>query len=98
YDRVPAPMHALGADGTLIQVNEEWIRFLGYSRDEALGRPVTAFMDAETRQRYQDVEWPQLLRMSSAVREAELRLLRRTGEVVEVLLRARPEHDTAGNF
>jgi PAS domain S-box-containing protein len=98
YNRAPAPMHSVGPDGLLLQVNDEWVRFLGYPREEAIGHSFAEFMNEESRRRYLDVERPRLLRTRDGVREAEYRLRRRAGDWVEVLLRARPERDAEGRF
>jgi PAS domain S-box-containing protein/putative nucleotidyltransferase with HDIG domain len=38
YQNAPDGYHSLGADGTLFEVNDTWVRMLGYERDEVVGR------------------------------------------------------------
>ena len=45
YDRTPAAFHSVDAAGRLIQVSAEWLAFLGYGREEVLGRRPADFMD-----------------------------------------------------
>jgi len=96
YHRAPAAMYSVGADGLIVQVSDEWVLFLGH--DDMLGRSLSELMDEESRHRYLHVELPRLHRTPDGVREAEYRIRRRSGEWVEVVVRARPERDAAGNF
>lgn len=99
YGRIPAAVHSVGPDGLLLEVSDEWVAFMGYPRDEIIGRSLADTMDEESRRRYLDVELPKLHHHTQdGIREAEYRLRRRGGDWVEVLVRARAERATDGTF
>ncbi|WP_165982249.1 PAS domain S-box protein [Dankookia rubra] len=97
YDRTPAAFHSVDADGRLIRVSGEWLAFLGYRREEVLGRRTGEFMLPESAARW-DAAVEELRRTGDEVREVEYRMRRADGEVVDVLVRARAEHDPVGGF
>jgi PAS domain S-box-containing protein len=97
YDRTPAAFHSVDAAGRLIRVSDEWLGFLGYRREEVLGHRTGEFMLPESAARW-EAAVEELRRTGDEVREVEYRMLRADGEVVDVLVRARAEHDPAGNF
>ena len=97
YDRTPAAFHSVDAAGRLIRVSDEWLAFLGYRREEVLGHRTGEFMLPESAARW-EAAVEELRRTGDEVREVEYRMLRADGEVVDVLVRARAEHDPAGSF
>ncbi|MBK1657904.1 PAS domain S-box protein, partial [Paracraurococcus ruber] len=97
YDRTPAAFHSVDAEGRLIRVSDEWLAFLGYRREEVLGRRTGEFMDAESMRRW-EAALAELRATGEEVREVEYRMRRADGVLLDVLLRARAEHDAAGGF
>ncbi|NOG72525.1 PAS domain-containing protein [Roseicella sp. DB1501] len=97
YDRTPAPFHSVDAEGRLLRVSEEWLAFLGYRREEVLGRRTGEFMLPESATRW-EAALARLKETGDEVREVEYRMRRADGQVVEVLLRARADHDAEGRF
>ena len=98
YDRTPAAFHSVDAEGRLVRVSDEWLSFLGYAEGEVLGRRPGEFMTPESRAQW-EAGFARLREPpNDAVREREYRLVRRDGRTVDMLLRARPEHDAEGRF
>ncbi|MBL6076929.1 PAS domain S-box protein [Belnapia sp. T18] len=97
YDRTPAAFHSCDAAGRIVEVSAEWLAFLGYARDEALGRRIPDFLTPESGIRWEAAAVT-LRQGGDEMREVEYRMRRRDGEVVDVLLRARAERDAAGVF
>jgi PAS domain S-box-containing protein len=97
YDRTPAAFHSVDAAGRLVRVSGEWLAFLGYRREEVLGRRTGEFMLPESAVRW-EAALAELSRTGDEVREVEYRMLRADGQVVDVLVRARAEHDASGGF
>ena len=93
YDKTPVMMHSIDSDNRLVSVNEVWLRTLGYRRDEVLGRPPMEFLTEESRQRVEDL-MPEFRRRGS-IDEAELCFVKKSGEIIDVLLSAvlQPGHD-----
>ncbi|MDO9709001.1 PAS domain-containing protein [Paracraurococcus lichenis] len=97
YDRTPAAFHSVDATGKLIRVSEQWLAFLGYRREEVLGRRTGEFMLPESAARW-EAALAELRETGDEVREVEYRMRRADGEVLDVLVRARAEHDAEGRF
>jgi PAS domain S-box-containing protein len=96
YHETPLPLHAVGADGKIEEVSDAWLNLLGYPRDETAGRDLTDFMAEDARQHYRQTIWPRLQR-GDDIREAECRFVRKSGEVLDVLMNAHQERaDGAG--
>jgi PAS domain S-box-containing protein len=90
YRETPVPLHATDLDGRLDKVSDTWLTLLGFDRGEVLGRKLTDFMTDASRLRYDETAWPALQRRQD-IREAEYQFVRRSGEVLDVLLNARQE-------
>ena len=96
YNDTPVMLHSIDNDGRLVAVNDHWLRVMGYTRDEVLGRPVTDFHTVESRRRA--IEGIAKLRAGEPRRDIEYRLVKRDGELIDVLLSATVERDEAGRI
>jgi PAS domain S-box-containing protein len=90
YRETPLPLYALGPDGRIENVSHTWLDLLGYAREEAIGRQLTDFMTEDSVSRYQQATWPRLQR-GGEIRDAEYQLVRKSGEILDVILSARTE-------
>jgi PAS domain S-box-containing protein len=97
YKRTPLPLHSLNEAGIIEHVSDAWLDLLGYHRDEVLGRPITDFMTEDSIQRRSQAVWPTLLR-EGAIKDADYRLVTKSGAVLDVLMSGRVEHDPDGKF
>ncbi|WP_371347151.1 MHYT domain-containing protein [Ancylobacter sp. IITR112] len=97
YRHTPLPLHSLGPDGCIAQVSDRWLTLLGYSREEVIGRPLTDFMTEESAQRRNREHWPRLLQ-TGELREAEYKLIAKDGHILDCVLSAVAERDSAGNL
>ena len=91
----------MGPDGLLLEVNEGWVDYTGYSRNEALGRSFANFLDPTSSILYNQDAVPELINTVPAQesRSVEYRLIKSSGEVVDVVLIARPQRDpVTGRF
>jgi PAS domain S-box-containing protein len=101
YQRIDIPIHSIGPDGLLLEVNEAWVDYTGYSRNEALGRSFADFLDPTSATLYGQDAVPELINTVPAQesRSVEYRLLKSSGDVVDVVLTARPQrHPVTGRF
>ena len=48
YESTPALLHSVDTHGHLLAVSDLWLRHFGYTRDEVIGRPLAAFMPADS--------------------------------------------------
>ena len=97
YERAPVMMHSIDRRGCLIQVNDAWLRALGYDRDEVIGEDFTKLMaDEETRRWFQTTVLPRFLATGIA-KDVRYGLVTKSGNVMEVEVSAFAERDEKGN-
>jgi PAS domain S-box-containing protein len=96
YRDTPLPLHSLGSDGRIDQVSDAWLSLLGYTRGEVIGRRFTDFMTAESKAQRRNVDRPILLQGGN-ITEAAYHLVKKSGEVIDVLLSLRVEREN-GKF
>jgi len=87
YDRAPCGYHSLDASGTVVRMNETELSWLGYSRDEVIGR---MSMSDLLRPDFHPRFWQhlELLKQGKGVRDCEYEMRRKDGTVFPVLLTA----------
>ncbi len=84
------------AEGRLIDINQRYAEFFGYSREEMIGRTVTELGLWENPEERNKVL--QRLHEHGSVREHEVRFRRRNGEIRHALLSFEPVIDTKGEL
>src|SRR6476661_7660773 len=89
-------LHSIDNEGRLVAVNEHWLKVMGYTREEVLGRPVTDFHTAESRRRA--IEGMAKLRAGEPRRDIGYRLVKRNGELIDVLLSATVHREDDGRI
>ncbi|WP_199534682.1 putative bifunctional diguanylate cyclase/phosphodiesterase [Rhodoferax lacus] len=95
YEATPAMLYSINRSGRLLSVSNLFAQTLGYSREEMLGQKPTAFMTPSSAQFAQDTVFPHFLQ-SGSIRDVPYQLLRRNGEVMDVLVSAELERDAQG--
>ncbi len=95
YRATPAMLHTVDARGRVIHVSDRWLAKLGYRREEVLGRLITDFMAEESRAELQGGRLEALIAHGEMENEPR-RLLTKNGEIIEVLLSARPDRNEQG--
>jgi two-component system, cell cycle sensor histidine kinase and response regulator CckA len=97
YQNAPCGYHALDADGLYVQVNDTELRWLGYAREELVGRRRFADGLAPTsRESFaRAFAW---VRVRGAVQDVELELVRKDGTLLPVLVSASAVIDPHGRF
>ena len=97
YQRTPALMHSLDHEGRLTTVSDRWLEFLGYTRDEVLGRRSIEFITEETRERALAEHFPRL-RREGYVDDADTQFVKKTGEIVDARLSSVVVRDGRGEI
>ena len=97
YDRAPCGYHSLDSTGLIIAMNQTESEWLGYSKDELLGKKrftelVTPAGVAQFKERF-----PQFIR-DGRVNDLEFELIRKDGSTFPVLLSATAMTDSEGRF
>ena len=95
YDYTPVMMHSIDTTGAIISVNRHWLDTLGYTREEVLGKPLTAFL-TEASRRYATEERLPAFFQTGICRDIAYQMVRKNGEVIDVLLSAASERDASG--
>ena len=95
YQRTPVPMHSLDAEGRLDTVSDGWLEFLGYTRDEVLGRRSIEFVSEHSRKLAIAEHFPRL-RREGRVDGAEVEFVKKSGEIVQTRLSSLVVRDEQG--
>ena len=97
YNDTPVMLHSIDRNGFLIGVSNYWLEVLGYQRDEVIGRRSTDFLTEESRQYAQRIVLPEFFR-TGFCRNIHYQLVKKSGELLDVLLFASAERDRQGDI
>jgi diguanylate cyclase (GGDEF)-like protein/PAS domain S-box-containing protein len=92
YNNTPVMMHSIDSQGRLLSVSDYWLRNLGYTRDEVLGRSSTDFLTEDSRRHAREKVLPQFLKTGQC-NDVPYQFVKKNGEVIDVLLSAISEKD-----
>ncbi|HET7832428.1 MAG TPA: PAS domain S-box protein [Gallionella sp.] len=97
YNNAPCGYHSVNEYGIIIQINDTELHWLGYSRDEVLGKMnIANLYHLKDKQKFLtkvtqfDRNW--------FVRDSEIELIRKDGSLLPVIQKATAICDDAGNF
>ena len=93
----PVMMQSLGADLEIISVNPIWLEVLGYEESEVIGRKSSEFLTEVSRSFGVEIALPKFLETGSE-RDVAYQMVRKNGEVINVLLSAVGIRDAGGEF
>lgn len=97
YNMAPCGYHSLDKDGLFVRMNDTALRWLGYKREEVVGRMrVTDIMTQNSLGVFSD-NFPRFKELG-AVHDLELEFIRRDGSIMPVLLNATAIKDDSGRF
>jgi PAS domain S-box-containing protein len=97
YNNTPAMMHSIDEEGKLIRVSDYWLKQMGYSREEVLGRPSTDFLTEESKQIAVRDVLPEFFLHGKIVNQ-EYNYVTKNGKILETLLSATSERDENGKI
>lgn len=96
YNNTPALLHTVDLTGRITSVSDFWLETLGYTRKEVLGKASTDFQTAESAAEAVKSELPALLE-NGASQNNSYRFVKKSGEIVDVLMSSVAERDEDGN-
>jgi PAS domain S-box-containing protein len=97
YHQAPCGYHSLGPDGTFLRINDTELGWLGYSREEVVGRlRFSDLLTPDSSERFRTTSLR--LQLDGLVRELDLDLVRQDGSRLPVMASAVAEYDAAGRF
>ncbi len=97
YNHAPCGYHSLDENGTFIAINDTELSWLGYSREEIVGKlEMTDLLTPETVTPFDQAF--RCLRSQGAVKDVEIQLIRKDGTILPALLSATAIRDESGDF
>lgn len=97
YDHAPCGYHSLDGDGLIVRINQTELEWLGYRREEVMGKMhFTALLTPQAQEAFHE----SFLRFKEQgeVRDLEVELVRKDGSIFPVLLSATAARDAQGRF
>ena len=97
YHHTPAMLHSIDPGGRLVSVSDYWVEVMEFSRDEVIGRKLTDFFTAESRQYAETTIFPQFFQ-NGFCQDIPYQFVKKSGEKIDVLLSAIADRDAAGKI
>lgn len=97
YERTPAMLHTIDADGRIIAVTNLWLERMGYDRSEVIGHNLIDFVSDESRHMIEQDLLPTVLRAES-LDDVPCQMVTKSGRLIDVLMCAHGEFDNDGNL
>ena len=96
YTKTPTMLYSIDTAGRVLAVNDRWLEVFGYERNEVIGRKVVGFLTDDSRRFAETVGGPRFWKAGS-VRDVPYQFVKKSGDLVDILLSAVVERDGAGN-
>jgi PAS domain S-box-containing protein/putative nucleotidyltransferase with HDIG domain len=97
YQNAPDGFHSLGPDGTILEVNNTWLKMFGYERDEVVGKlKLTDLLADEGMSKFAATFSD--LKQKGSIENIDYSLRRKDGMMLPVLLNATAIYDGKGEF
>ena len=95
YNLSPIMMHSAAADGHVLNVNDQWLKVLGYERDEVLGRNIAEFLSEGSRNHFLESIKPDFLSSGQLIK-VPYEMVTKKGGVVYALVSSASQRDELG--
>ncbi|MDP3890935.1 PP2C family protein-serine/threonine phosphatase [Nocardioides sp.] len=96
YEQAPCGYLSTTPDGMIVKVNQTFVSWTGFTRDELVGRLRFADLLSVGGRIYHETHISPMLHLQGSVREIALEMVRADGDLVPVLLHAGLAHDDEG--
>ncbi len=96
YNNAPCGYHSLDRDGVFLRINDTELQWLGYAREEVIGKKFSDFLIPAHRDRF--AEGFERFKKAGALHNREVQMVRKDGSVFPILLSASALTDARGNF
>ena len=97
YENAPDGYHSIGPDGTILEVNNTWLKMLGYERDEFIGKmKLTELLTDDGLRTFQDTFSD--FKKKGFIENVEYYLKRKDGIMLPVLINATAIYDEKRDF
>ncbi len=95
YNQSPIMMHSADRDGYLLNVNDQWLKVLGFERDEVIGRNIADFLSDASRAHFLESIKPEFL-SSGRLNRVPYAMVKKNGDIVHTLVSAASQTDHLG--
>lgn len=97
YQNAPDGYHSIGANGTIREVNDTWLKMLGYERNEVIGRmKITDILNKEGLRIFEKT-YP-AFKEKGYIENVEFDFRKKDGGFLPVIINATAIYDVNGNF
>jgi PAS domain S-box-containing protein len=97
YNHAPCGYHSLDKDGFVVQINDTELSWLGYTREDVVGKiKFSDLLTPESGRNFQE-NFPKF-KEQGIIRDVEYDMVRKDGTTLPVLLSASAITDSAGNY
>jgi len=96
YDYAPIPYQSLDENANIIDVNQSWLDYLGYDKEEVLGKRFGEFLVLKSRELL--TSRFSYFKEVGIIRDVEYEIIRKNGIHRFIWLDGRIEYDINGNF
>lgn len=97
YNNSPVMMHSIDSQGRILSVSDYWLKKLGYSREEVIGRKSTDFHTEKSKKYAEEVVLPQYYK-TGITNSAVYEIVKKNKNIITVELSATTETDENGNY
>lgn len=97
YDNAPCGYHSLDQDGVFVRINNTELQWLGYARDELIGKMKISDLYSPRSQEVFAKTFP-ILKEKGSVHDLEFEMVRKDGTLISVLLSATAIYDADSRF
>ena len=98
YENAPCGYHSVDAEGRIVRMNDTWLAWLGYSRDEVVGKKLhPELMTAASAEQFR-THWFPLFMRQGWLKEVEFEYVRKDGSTFPGSLQTTAIRDAAGRY
>jgi PAS domain S-box-containing protein len=97
YHHTPAMLHSIDPQGRLVSISDYWAETLGYTRSEAIGRPLTDFLAPDSREMAEKEVFPFFFK-TGMCNDVPYTFIKKNGEIIEAMMSAIADRDAQGRI
>ena len=97
YNETPVMLHSVNVDGELVRVSDYWLKTLGYTREEVIGRRFLDLLPEDSQQYLQDYAFPEFVE-TGLIENVEFKLCKKDGTEIDVQFSATALRDETGDI
>ncbi len=96
YENAPCGYNSLDSSGQIMLINQTQLKWMGYSREEMMGKPIAQFLSPGSQVQFKNSFKDFIAR--GWMHDMEAELIRKDGSILPVLINSTAIYDQAGNY